>query len=48
MKAVKKVDIIQLIDHITTAFPPEPKEISAVEAILREPWDPTNHIENLF
>jgi hypothetical protein len=42
----KTVDIIQLIDHITTAFPPEPEEISAVEAILREPWDPTNHIEN--
>jgi hypothetical protein len=44
----KTVDIIQLIDHITTAFPPEPEEISAVEETLREPWDPTNHIENLF
>jgi hypothetical protein len=44
----KTVDIIQLIDHVTTAFPPEPEEISAVEATLREPWDPTNHIENLF
>jgi hypothetical protein len=44
----KTVDIIQLIDHITTAFPPEPEEISAVEATLREPWDPTNHIEDLF
>jgi hypothetical protein len=44
----KTVDIIQLIDHITTTFPPEPEEISAVEATLIEPWDPTNHIENLF
>jgi hypothetical protein len=44
----KTADFIQLIDHITTAFPPEPEEISAVEAALREPWDPTNHIEYLF
>ena len=44
----KTVDIIQLIEHITSTFPPEPEEISAVEALLREPWDPTNHIENLF
>jgi hypothetical protein len=44
----KTVDIIQLIDHITTAFPPESEEISAVEATLKEPWDPTNHIETLF
>jgi hypothetical protein len=44
----RTVDIIQLIDHITTTFPSEPEEISAVEATLREPWDPTNHIENLF
>jgi hypothetical protein len=44
----KTVDIIQLIDHIPTAFPPEPEEFSAVEALLREPWDPTDHIENLF
>ena len=44
----KTVGIKELIEHITTAFPPEPEEITAVEATLREPWDPTNHIENLF
>jgi hypothetical protein len=44
----KTVDIMQLIEHITSSFPPEPEEITAVEATLREPWDPTNHIENLF
>ena len=44
----KTVTITDLIDHITTAFPPEPEEISAVEATLREEWDPTNHIKNLF
>ena len=44
----KTVTITQLIDHITAAFPPEPEEITAVEATLREEWDPTNHIEYLF
>ena len=44
----KTVTISDLIDHITDAFPPEPEEISAVEATLREEWDPTNHIQNLF
>ena len=44
----KTVTITQLIDHITAAFPPEPEEITAVQATLREEWDPTNHIENLF
>ena len=44
----KTVTITKLIDHITSAYPPEPEEITAVEATLREEWDPTNHIENLF
>ena len=44
----KTVTISDLIEHITDAFPPEPEEISAVEATLREEWDPTNHIQNLF
>jgi UDP-N-acetylmuramate-alanine ligase len=26
----------------------KPEEVTAVEASLREQWDPTNHIENLF
>jgi hypothetical protein len=26
----------------------EPEEFTAVEASLREQWDPTNHIETLF
>ena len=45
----------ELSDSITkfktvtiTDLPPEPEEISAVEATLREEWDPTNHIQNLF
>ena len=45
----------ELSDSITkfktvtiTDLPPEPEEISAVEATLREEWDPTNHIKNLF
>jgi hypothetical protein len=43
----KNVTIIDLIDHINTKYPPEPEEVTAVEATLREQWDPTNHIDNL-
>jgi hypothetical protein len=44
----KNVTIIDLIDHINTQYPPAPEEVTAVEATLREQWDPTNHIDNLF
>jgi hypothetical protein len=44
----KNVTVNELIDHITTKYPPRQEEINAVEATLREQWDPTNHIENLF
>jgi hypothetical protein len=44
----KNVTVIELIDHITTKYPPRQEEMNAVEATLREQWDPTNHIENLF
>jgi hypothetical protein len=44
----KNVTIIKLIEHITTKYPPRQEEMNAVEATLREQWDPTNHIENLF
>ena len=36
---------MQLIEHITTSFPPEPEEITAVEATLREPWLYNNLID---
>jgi hypothetical protein len=42
------VAVKEIIKHITTKYPPEPEEVTAVEATLREQWDPTNHIENLF
>jgi hypothetical protein len=42
------VTFIELIDHITNKYPPKQEEMNAVEATLREQWDPTNHIENLF
>ena len=44
----KRVTIANLIDHIKDNYPPEPEEINAVETTLRQEWDPTNHIENLF
>jgi hypothetical protein len=44
----KNVTIIELTEHITTKYPPRQKEMNAVEATLREQWDPTNHIENMF
>jgi hypothetical protein len=44
----KNVTIIELIEHITTKYPPRQEEMNAVKATLREQWDPTNHIENLF
>jgi hypothetical protein len=44
----KNVTVKEIIEHITTKYPPEPEEVTAVEATLREQWDPTNHIENLF
>jgi hypothetical protein len=44
----KNVTVKEIIKHITTKYPPEPEEVTAVEATLREQWDPTNHIENPF
>jgi uncharacterized membrane protein YgcG len=44
----KNVTVIELIDHITTKYPPKQEEMNAVEATLREQWYPTNHIENPF
>jgi hypothetical protein len=44
----KNVTIVKLIEHITTKYPPRQEEMNAVEATLREQWDPTNYIENMF
>jgi hypothetical protein len=44
----KNVTVEEIIEHISTKYSPEPEEVTAVEATLREQWDPTNHIENLF
>jgi hypothetical protein len=44
----KNVTVNELIEHISNKYPPRQEEINAVEATLREQWDPTNHIEILF
>jgi hypothetical protein len=44
----KNVTVNELIEHISNKYPPKQEEINAVEATLRDQWDPTNHIENLF
>jgi hypothetical protein len=44
----KNVTVKELIEHISNKHPPVQEEINAVEATLRDQWDPTNHIENLF
>jgi inorganic pyrophosphatase/exopolyphosphatase len=44
----KNVTVKELIEHISKKYPPVQEEINAVEATLRDQWDPTNHIENLF
>jgi hypothetical protein len=45
----KNVTVNELIEHISNKYPPKQEEINAVEeATLRDKWDPTNHIENLF
>jgi hypothetical protein len=49
LKAVENVTVNdELIEHISSKNPPRQEAINAVEATLREQWDPTNHIENLF
>jgi hypothetical protein len=44
----KNVIIKELIEHLHNKYPPAPEEVTAVEASLREQWDPTNHIDNPF
>jgi hypothetical protein len=44
----KNVTIKELIEHLYNKYPPKPEEVTAVEASLREQWDPTNHIDDLF
>jgi uncharacterized protein YqfB (UPF0267 family) len=45
---IKNVTVKELIEYISNKYPPAQEEINAVEATLRDQWDRTNHIENLF
>jgi hypothetical protein len=44
----KRVTIEDLIDDMFLKYPAEPEEVELQEALIREDWDPNNHIENFF